>query len=290
MRQQGDIRQRQEGFRHLRLGIEHVETGSPQSTAFKRLKQRVLINAGAAPDIDEHALRPKRRQDFGVDCLMRFRRTGHDADQDIDSFRHLLQRTVIGIGEAIPLAAGVVADLHLEGLQPLGDFLADAAHAEQANLAAAKREGREGKRPFANPFAVTQPGFGLIEPAHGVDQKRNRRIGHLVVQHIRRIRHHDAARGGMFGIHAIITHTEIGDDLQLRQRIDPFGVDDAGNGDGIDALRRTLRQNRLGAGRHCHDLDLAFEAFKNARVYLAGNENDGLFVRHERIFLLITFR
>ncbi len=184
----------------------------------------------------------------------------------------------------------MVSHLHLEGLQPLGDFLADTAHAEQTHLAAAQREGREGKRPFANPFAVTQPGLGLVEPAHGIDQKRNRRIRHFIVQHVGRIRHHDAACGGMFGIHAIITHTEIGDDLQLRQRIDPFGVDDAGNGDGIDALRRTFRQNRLGTGRHCHDLDLAFEAFKNARVYLAGNENDGLFVRHERIFLLITFR
>jgi len=73
----------------------------------------------------------------------------------------------------------------------------------------------------------------------------------------------------VFGINAIVTHAEIGDDLELRQRVDPFGVDGARNGNGIDALRRAVRQNRLCAGGCRDNLDLAFEAFENARIDLA---------------------
>ncbi len=91
------------------------------------------------------------------------------------------------------------------------------------------REWRKGERPLACPPPLTQPGFRFWKLPQRVQQQRNRRIGHLVVQHIGRIRDHNALRGGMPDVDTVIADAEIGDDFNIGEGIHPGGIEAAGN-------------------------------------------------------------
>lgn len=79
--------------------------------------------------------------------------------------------------------------------------------------------------------------FCIVKAPDGVDEKRNGRVGHLIVQNVGRVGDDDAAGCGMLHIHTVIANAEIGDDIKIGQRIHPFGVEAAGNRHGGNPLR-----------------------------------------------------
>ena len=83
----------------------------------------------------------------------------------------------------------------------------------------------------AHPTAVAQPGLGSRQFAHGIDQQPDRGIGDLLGQHVGRVGDHDAALRRVADIDRIIADAEIGDDLEIGQRIDQCSVYAAKGGD-----------------------------------------------------------
>ena len=67
MGQQHHVRHRAQRRRHVRLVVEHVESRAQDRAGLKRRDQRVLIHDAAARDVDDDALRAKRRQHIRVD-------------------------------------------------------------------------------------------------------------------------------------------------------------------------------------------------------------------------------
>ena len=54
--------------------VEHVEAGGEDRAVAQRLDQRRLVDQRAARDVDQHAVRPQRREHLGIDDCARRRR------------------------------------------------------------------------------------------------------------------------------------------------------------------------------------------------------------------------
>ncbi len=221
MRQKADIRKAQEPVRNIRLVVEDVEAGSRDRAGLQRCDQRILVDTRAAADIDEHAVRAKRRKDLRREDLVGRRRSRNDRNQRVHRFRHLLQRRVVSVAQTFAAGAGVIADLNLERFEALGNLQPDTAEPENADLAALERQRRQRERPVLLPVTLAQVVFRAGKLADGVEQQRNRGVGHLVVQHVGRMRDDDAMLHRLLRVDAVVANAEIRHDLEVRKRVDP---------------------------------------------------------------------
>ena len=114
---------------------------------------------------------------------------------------------------------------------------------------------------------------------NGAKQKGDGRIGHLVVQHIGCVGHHDAAPSRRRAIHPVIANAEMGGDFQVGQKRHPVFPEASDDGGPLHP-RRVLRRNR---GRrialHADEIENRLQPLDHARMNRIINENGG-FARH----------
>ena len=223
MREQRDVVHVDQRLRHARLVGEDIETGGQDRLVAQRRDQRVFIDDRAARDIDEDAVGAERLEHFGIDDSVGRRAAGRDDHQNVDRLRHVGEVREIGIGDIGLPAAPVVGDFQAQRLAASGDRLADAPEAQNAHGAPAQRRG-ERKR-LLQPFAGPDIAVGLREPPHGAEQQADGGVRHLLVQHVRRVRHGDAVRPGPFGVDMVIADAKARDDLELGELRHESGVD-----------------------------------------------------------------
>jgi hypothetical protein len=139
-----------------------------------------------------------------------------------------------------------IRDGHAEGRGTLGDGLADAPHADDAQARTAHLALQRHRT--LEPFASTHEAVGRRQLARHAQHQAERRIGDLVVQHIGRMRDHHAAPPGRGHVDAVVAHAHHRDQLQRRQLRHQLVADTglALGGDGADAGRR--RGQRGGVG------------------------------------------
>ena len=162
-------------------------------------------------------LLPSAASTFGVDDVLRRGAAGAGDHQKIRRRRERLQIRDESIRHVLRLAAGV-GDLHPHRRDALGDRLADAAEAEDADRPAAEL-GRE-LRPALRPFARLHEAVEAHEAAAGHHDQRDGDVGDVVGQHVRRVRHLDAAPAAVIDRHAVVADAEHRDDLERRQRVE----------------------------------------------------------------------
>src|SRR6201987_5326523 len=100
--------------------------------------------------------------------------------------------------------------------KPAPDPLADAAHADDSNLAIAERADTQWilrRRPQAG----TKIAVRLDEFAQGRDQKSERDIGDLLGQDVGRVGHNNVMFARVIGIDVVISDAERSDDFELRE-------------------------------------------------------------------------
>src|SRR3546814_4298163 len=71
--------------RHVRLVVKDIEAGGRDRAVLQRGDQIVLVDARAAADIDEDAVRAESFEDFRREDPVRRRRSRHYRDQRVDS-------------------------------------------------------------------------------------------------------------------------------------------------------------------------------------------------------------
>ena len=270
MRQQHDMLHRDQLGRHARLVLEHVEAGGQDLLVAQRRDQRGFVDDAAAADVDDDAVRPQRFQHLAVDDVPRLGAArGHD-HQHVAALRQAQQRRVVAVGHLRLRLAAVVFDLQLAGFQPLGDGLADAPQAEDADLAAAQRR-RQRIGPL-EPLAGAQVAVHLRQLAHGGDQQAQREVGDLAGQHVGRVRDDDAAPGQRGGIDMVVADTEAGDDLEPREQLDEVRVD-------ARVAAEHGHAAHLEAGL-AHDVEVLGQLRVDRRRRIADRTDDGLGLAH----------
>ena len=274
MRQQHDLAHLDQRRRDFRLPRENVEPGGQYRAIFEGADQRRLIDHGAARDVDQHAIRSQRRQDLGIDDVARRRAARQDDDQRVDRFGKGAQLGKVRIVDIRLLAARVIGDRRVEAAETFGDHLADPAQADDADTPAAQRGGKREGPAFGPEPAAHEP-VGLGQASDGGNQQPDREIPHLVIQHIGRIGHDDAAGDCRLEVDRVIADAEIGDDLQFRQsrdqrRRDRHAAPCRDRGD----LRPMRRKERL-QRQHCFAIDheTLGQGVLDARLQLAQTQN-----------------
>ncbi len=133
------------------------------------------------------------------------------------------------------MAAIVVMDLQAEGARAMGDGLADAAHADDAEpLAGDSPPEHPGWRP-AGPMSGRYGSRPFDDAPRDREDERDRHVGRVLGEHARRVGDRHAAAQGRRHVDIIDAGAEIGDELHLL----------AGESD-------QLAVNPVGHGRHEH--------------------------------------
>ena len=110
----------------------------------------------------------------------------------------------------------MVDDRHAERREPPRERLADASHADHADRAVAQR--RLGERiVLLQPFAGAQIALGLRKLAHGAEQQPERRIGHLLGEHVGRVGGDDAVLARPLGVDMVVADAKTRHDLEARE-------------------------------------------------------------------------
>ena len=182
----------------------------------------------------------------------------------------------------------MIDDRNTERFQPARNRLADAAHAHHADGAALQRcLGQWIVR--AGPLAGAQVTFGLGEFAQCAQQQAQRGVGHLLVEHVRRVGDDDAVLARPFGVDVVVADAETRNLLELRKLLHEDGVEPVrgiGNGDGAnfvaDRLDEGLRVLGVGEEMQCH---LGLEALDHDRLFLSDQQHVRLFASHNSISL-----
>ena len=96
------------------------------------------------------------------------------------------------------------------------------------------------------PSAGAQIPLGRRKLADRVEQKAERRVCHLLGQHVRRVGDDDPVAGAVIEVDPVIADAEIGDDLELRQALEQVArdVEMAAAGDPANGVAG-LRQHRV---------------------------------------------
>ncbi len=207
MRQQHDVRHRQQLFRNFRLFGEDVQPGCHDLSLAERRDQSGLVDDRAARNVDQNTLGSESFQHRGIDHVFGRGAAGHDDNERVHVARHVDELRVMPIGKLGPLVPRVVGDRHAERFQPAGDRYANAPHAEQADAAVAQR--RPAQRIVAfRPFAGAQIPLGLRQLAHRAKEEAERGVGDLLGKHVGSMGDDDAAFAGRDGVDVVIAHPE----------------------------------------------------------------------------------
>jgi hypothetical protein len=102
------------------------------------------------------------------------------------------------------------------------------------------------------PLAAAHEAVGRRQLARGAQHQAQGQVGHVVVQHVGRVRHHHAARLGGGHVDAVVAHAHHRDHLQRRQLGDEIGrhLAVAAGGDGADARRHGGQAGGVQVGQH----------------------------------------
>lgn len=248
MRQQDHPFQAEEGLRHLGLGGEDIEPRAVDRARSQGFDQRRLVDEAAAGDVDDDPVGAESSQDLGIDDPVRLRTAGRHDHQDVHGPRHLQQGRVEGIGHVVLPAAAVIGEGHAEPFEAARDGPPDPAEAEDAHMPAAQGRGeRVGPR---RPVPGAQVAVRLRDLAHGRQEQPEGEVGHLVGEHVRRVRDDDAPLRRGADIDRIVADAETRHDLELGQFLDEGAVDGGlrPGRHGADA-RSDLAIERVGIGR-----------------------------------------
>ena len=180
--------------------------------------------------------------------------------------------------------AVVISDRQTERFKPPGDGEPDAAHPENADAPAPERRLAERIGTFADPSAGTQPRLSPGKLPDCIEQETDSGIGDFFSQHVRRVRHHHIANTGVTGVHRVITDTEIGNELQLRQRIDERGGNVSHGRNPANALGDIDGYEGWIGFVEAHELELICDPADRMFVQSSGNKHrDPLQVAHDTI-------
>ena len=133
------------------------------------------------------------------------------------------------------------------GFAAAGDGAADAAKPEDADVLAAQLARQRGW-PFRDPIARADIAIIMRHPAIGGEHQRDRQIGGVVGQHVRRVGNRDAPRSGISDVNLVRADRADDDQFKVgklvdRRCIDAFGASgqndaDAGGGHVMDGIMR----------------------------------------------------
>lgn len=201
--------------------FEYIEPRGAQPSVFKRLDEFRFIDDGAARDIDQRALRSQGLDHLPVDQVMRGRAAGRDDHNIVDIPGHLGQVAVVAIRDIRLFVAAVIDHIAVEGLELFRDFPADPSHSQYADRLFLDGTG-QWRAALAFPFAGAHPVVVVDQtPADG-EHQHDRRIGHIVVQHIRRMGHYNAVLRRARRIDRVIADAEARNHFQVRERCHEF--------------------------------------------------------------------
>ena len=119
-------RRRRRARRRAMVPSASAATSASSSTVLPR---PILMNTPSGPSADKTA---------ALTAFSRRGPAGRHRDQRVDRLGQSLQRRMVLVGQPFDRAAVVIGDRQAERLQPPGDGQADAAHAEDADAAAAQ--------------------------------------------------------------------------------------------------------------------------------------------------------
>ena len=283
MRQQYDVVERHQFLRYLRLLRIDIETRRQDPPLLERLDQRGLVDHRAARHVDEDAFRAERVEHRGVDHVLRRRSARHDRQQNVDVAGHGDEVRIVLVRHTRLRIAAVVDDLHLKGFETTRDGLADPAHADETDSRVAQA-GRRQPVALLQPFAGAQEPLGLRQLPHGAQQQPERGVGHLFVEHTRRVGHSDAVLAGPFGFDVVITDTEGRNDFEPRQPRHQGPGDPLGGGadrDRADA-RRKLRSKGIEilGNRRRVQIKGSGQCIHHQRLLRPKQQHVGLFASH----------
>jgi hypothetical protein len=184
-------------------------------------------------------------------------------------------------------------DLHVETARPLGDCLADAAHAEYAEpFAGEVRAQHPGRRP-TRPCPFAHHALAFVGAAGSAQQKQHGDVGGGVSQHIGRVGDDNAAGLGGCGVDMLVTDRKGGNDFDRAGQCFNHGgrqlVGWAGQ-QGIGSLGHPSQL--LAAIEAIAEIEawlvIAPQTFMNRFGELACDEDDGFFGHFVRFCYLVS--
>ena len=254
MRGQHHLRQGAQAFGHAGLVVEHVQPGAGDHGALQRVDQRGLVHHRATRHVHQdaagRAAAAQRGQHLGVDQVAGAGAAGGDDHQEITFFGQRGGAGQVAVRQVGLGAAGGVGDGHAEGLGPVGDGLADAAHADDAHACAAHLARQ--RHVALQPVTTAHETVGRRQLARGAQHQAQGQVGHVVVQHIGRVGHHHAAGLGGGHVDTVVAHAHHRDHLQRGQLRDEVGrhLAVAAGGHGADARRHGGQAGGVQVGQH----------------------------------------
>ena len=179
---------------------KHVERDAGDLAGFQSFDQRRFVVDAAAGAVDQPHAGLQQCQRFAVDEAGGFVGQRRVDGEIIDLRQHVANvstRLDAQLGGPLLAEERIVAEhAHLEGLGPLGDRLADAAQADDAERLAGQLRAHV---LVAVPLALDQALIGRGDVAREGQHQRERVLGGAERVAGRRVHHHDAQpRGGVF--------------------------------------------------------------------------------------------
>ena len=269
-----------------RLLGEHVDAGAGDATLGDGVGEGLLVEHAAAGGVDD----AHGRLDLGERLLAdEADRLGGLREVDRDEVA-LGEQLVEGDEAGAELAGalhgdvGVVGeDLDAEALEPLGDELADAAEADDADLLL---EELDPAVLAALPGAVLQRLVGRGDVARAGEEQPDGELGGGGDVRGGGVDDHDAGLGGGLDVDVVEPDTRAGDDLEVLRGTDGLGVHLRGGADEhrVDAGEGREELVAVGPVDLAH-LEVRAEGVDGRGRELLGDEDDGL--GHETVPLSV---
>ena len=209
-----------------RLHFVDIQRRARDLAGFQRGQQIDFVDDPAPRAIQEpHAVLHLRKRG-GVHHaarLVRHRHVNRDEVGGREEPVQLVDQFHAQLLGAIERQVGIVGDdLHAEGERALGDFAADAAHAEHAERLAKKFSAFER---LAVPLAFGHREMRLGDFSRQRHQHRERQLGGRNGVAVRRVHHDDAALGGGIDIHVVHADARAADHFEVGGGFHHLAVD-----------------------------------------------------------------
>ena len=260
-----------------RLGGEDVDAGAGDPALAQRLGQRLLVDDATAGGVDD--------ADGGLDLGQRLLADepeglgalGQVHGDEVALLEQLVEGDQLGaeLAGALGGDVGVVGeDLHAEALEPLGDELADAAEADDADLLV---EQLDTAVLAALPRAGLERLVGRRDVAGGREQQADGELGGGGDVGGRGVDDHDAGAGGGGDVDVVEADAGAGDHLEVLRGGDGLGVHLGGRADehGVD-VGEGGQQGLAGGAVDGADLEVGPEGVDGGGRELLGDEDDRL--------------
>lgn len=172
-----------------RLRDKHIQRGAADLAGLESIHQRVLVDGGAAADVDDPGVLGQQLEALGVEGVLGGVGAGQDHDEGVGLGEQLGELVLAVDLDAVAhaLAAGDALDLGAEAAQVRGERLCDVAEAPDEDAGVAQggegAGGAVGLGPaeVAGPLVLELVVAHLVEAAGGVEEEAEGVLGDGVV-------------------------------------------------------------------------------------------------------------